>query len=136
MNLIQSYDASKKKVDYVTSLTLKMGLYKSAHTPAASDTFATYTAIEADFSGYARQNTSGWGAAAIVAGRAVSTGTQLNFTHSGGGVNNTVYGAFLFYTVAGTDYLYGAGEDPSPFVMNAAGLTYAVVPQVTDKSEY
>ena len=70
--------------------------YKSAHTPANSDVAATYTAIEATFSGYARITLSVWSAAVLDgANRASVSSAVRTWTASGAGLPQSIHGIFV-----------------------------------------
>src|SRR5262249_55420012 len=114
--------------------TLVMGLTKTDITPASGDTASTYTAHEADFSGYARQTITTWGASTTVSGRATATATALTWTNSTGATGNNVY---TYFVLDGSGNLLWAERDATaPIDMGSAGRSYTITPTLTDKSEF
>lgn len=77
--------------------TLKCRLYTGLKVPADGDVLADYTAIEADFSGYAQADMNNPVVAGAVDGngRANMEWDEVSFTHNGGPTNNTVTGYFV-----------------------------------------
>jgi hypothetical protein len=114
--------------------TLDCGLFKSMHTPADGDTLATYTAIEADFPGYARQQIQNWLAASTDGtGRALSVADVVTFTRGAGGAPQNIYGYFV---VDAAGNLLWAELDPNaPVAINNPGNTYSILPTLTLKTE-
>lgn len=71
-------------------------LYVTAHTPAEGDVLATYTAIEAAWTGYAAQTMSAWTSPASISGNKAQIISQLmSFTVTSGGTGVTVDGYFV-----------------------------------------
>jgi len=115
--------------------TIKIGLFKSNYTPQDTDTLATYAAIEADFPGYARQNTSGWSAAASDgAGRQFTMGNFNVFTRSTTGAAQNIYGYFVYHDATG-DLLWAELDPAGPKVLTLMGDAIAIRPKLTDRSE-
>lgn len=90
---------------------MSVGLFTTAHTPAFGDTASTYTAIEASWTGYARQTAGGWSSPAIVGSHVAETEADLmTFTVTSGGTGANVYG---YFCVSGSDIVQ-AEEFASP----------------------
>lgn len=94
-------------------------MFATAHTPMDGDTAATYLAIEASFTGYARQVLTTWSSiledGSLRAYSSPATSTFHNSTGSG----QLVYGAFVLDSAATT--LLGVGVfDGSPITMPPA----------------
>jgi hypothetical protein len=115
---------------------LIMGLYKSAKTPANADVIADYTAIEADFSGYARITCAAWVAQLIdVNGRSAVVADFNIFQHDGGPTPNDIYGYFVLNELTGK--LMWAEEDPAaPTTLDTLGQQYVVRPRLTNNTEF
>lgn len=114
-----------KDLDAILEETFTLFLYKNDYTPVDGSVAGNFT--NCDFSGYDTDGIvlTGWSAAAIAGGVAVSTADPVESTHDGGGTNNTIYG---YYVLDSLGVLRWAHRDPAPFLMNAAGLTYRVTP--------
>ncbi len=105
--------------------SFKLRLYKSAKTPSAGDVIGDYTAIEANFNGYAAQTIVFPSAAAMVGAVASMTATAITWTKGVGGTGNDIYGWFLADAAGAT--LIAAGDDANaPIDMNTNGRTYTV----------
>jgi hypothetical protein len=104
-------------------------LYASPHTPAAGDTDGMYSAIEANFSGYAPINLGQWNPAFL---NPQSIGeidaNQVVWTHNGGPNINTIYGC---YVTDNTGHVFYAEVFDAPVQMNAGGLTLKYTPRLT-----
>jgi len=71
-------------------------LYTTFHEPVAGDTLATFEAIEASWTGYARQSPEPWDAASVGGdGRAFSYSALLTFPVTSVGAGTIVYGYCL-----------------------------------------
>lgn len=108
-------------------------LYKAAHTPADGDTKATYTAIEADYTGYGRLSCGFNPAETNGDGRAESL-ADLNrvFENAGGGsptVGNTVHGYFVLDNSDGP--LLWAEEFGMPVPMNEGSPSLTITLRLT-----
>lgn len=115
---------------------IEVGLYASAHTPAAADVLSDYTAIEATFPNYARIVPVNWTAAIPDgAGRATTMADFCLFVRGAGGSPEDIFGYFVVDTT-GPELLW-AEEDPNaPVAVNINGATYAVRPRLTLRSEF
>lgn len=90
-------------------------LFQSNTTPSASTVLADLT--ECNFSGYAAVSVT-WGTVAQDGGgKASMTGTQIDFTHDGGGTPNDVYGWYLYFDNAGAVSLLAIERFASPPVV-------------------
>jgi hypothetical protein len=83
-----------------TANNYNLRLFSSPHVPAAGDTAATYTPIEANFTGYVvgtgkLLTAANWGAPTIVGGIASSTYTGPAQTWTNTGAAQTIYGYFV-----------------------------------------
>lgn len=104
---------------------LQVGLFKSAVTFDPTDDAIAYTAVEADFNGYARQNVEPSGVAFTDSGQAVQAFASNVFQRSTGGSPNDIYGAFLIDGTTGD--LVGVADDPAaPQTIDTDGQTYTV----------
>lgn len=94
-----------------------------------TDVFTNANVTEATFAGSAAQNLNAWGVAYENGDGIAEIDEDVHvFTATGAGLPQTIYG----YFIRDIDGLYIAGERAAtPFVMNAAGLSYIVVPRVT-----
>lgn len=104
-------------------------LFKATHTPAHDDDATDYTAIEADFPGYARVNLTGGVVAGAVDGsfNATAEFDTSVFTCNASGTPNDIYGYFVL-DGAGN---YAWAEDrglAGPTTINTDEQTYVVVP--------
>ncbi len=103
MAIVFSNDAETTLLDRLlgasASETWQCRLFKGDVTPAAAHTAATYSAVEADFGGYAGQNLTdhgNWPAAASVSGKAQSQfSAEVPFSFGSTGASNSVYGFFI-----------------------------------------
>lgn len=109
-------------------LNAKIKLYKNDITPDEASELADFT--EADFSGYAEQALVLDGTAAIVGGKAQQDFDPAVFAHDGGATPNDLYGYFVVDS-SETDLLWAERYAGAPGVINTAGQTYTVVPQLT-----
>lgn len=111
-----------------TRNTYTLRLFKNNYTPTVSSVAGDFT--ECDFSGYAAQGTTGWGAAFAASGntRGESDDTVHLFQHDGGATANDVYGFYL--TNGAGAYVYGEKNPAGPVTMNDATDIYAVVPRL------
>lgn len=92
-------------------------LFKNDHVPAVADVNANYT--EANFSGYASFDLGAWNAAFVNAnGKGEIDADPATFTHNGGGVSNTVFGAYV--TNQAGDVIWAERFD-APRLMSANG---------------
>ena len=103
--------------------TCVLRLYKNNHTPAPTDTAASYT--QADFTGYAAINLVAWGDAYLNAGF-VGQIDEINRTFTQTAVTTTclVYGYYI--TDGFGNLIYAESNPMGAFNMNAAGLVYIV----------
>lgn len=113
--------------------TLKMRLFKSNTTITSATVLSDLT--EADFTGYAAQNLSGFPAASVVGSSGSSTGDAKTFTvGSSPSTTNSIYGYYI--TDSGNTKLYGAQRDPgAPISMTLAGQTYTITPTFSAVSQ-
>ncbi len=97
---------------------VSVGLYGTDYTPANSDTYATYAAIEIVFAGYAPQDPRPWTVNIVSPGLGRATGTTVSFTPSGVlGAPVICYGYFLSSGAAAHgDRLVYAQKWDAPFV--------------------
>jgi hypothetical protein len=111
-----------------------VGLYASAHTPAHTDTLPTYTAIEAAFSGYARQLLGGWTTTGLDGTfHAFSIPGAVTFTNASVSAQN-VYGIFIVDNTG--VFLLEAGVFDSPPIVIPAGGTLTINLYETVTSEF
>jgi hypothetical protein len=110
-------------------------LFKNNHTPAAGDTPSDYT--EAVLTGDSGHHlTEGYtGPADDGAGRRQVTWPMIVFTATGSGTANDVYGYYV-HDVGANKVLWAERLASPPFTVNAAGLSVAVTPKYTRKSEF
>lgn len=108
-------------------------LYQNNYTPVQGSVFASFT--EATFSGYATAAITDLGAPVTTSNKAVSTSAAAKvFTHSGGGVSNTVYG---YYVVdAATFAVVWAERFSAPITMSSAVDSISITPRITLFSEF
>lgn len=125
------FDDSKQKL--VTNqlanppfTTLKMGLFTTLAAITHATTTATVLANEAAFTGYARQDVSGWGTPALTPDfHEVSFANAVTFNNSGGSPSALITGWFLYDTAAAK--VVAAGLFDNPFVVTAGG-SYITTP--------
>ncbi len=113
---------------------LKMHLYKASHTPADIDTLSTYTAIEADFGGYAPQAISGWLDVGLDADdRELVQANPTLFVWTSG--TNDIYGYFV--TNSANNALWFAElRAGGPITVDVDNPLYFVLPRFTGTSEF
>jgi len=110
---------------------LTIRLYKVDKVPAAGDVLADYDAIQADFSGYAGQNMSGWAPPILAGGIASIQPGTYSWGHNGGAVANTIYG---WYAHSPDGVLVMASKRlAGPIVLSGAGQFYSVDVVATDQ---
>lgn len=111
---------------YFNTLTLR--LYQNNHTPADTDTAASYT--EATFAGYAAVALGSWSNAFLNSDNYGETDeTTRVFTCTGSSPANTIYG---YYITDGSGNLIWAEINPAgSFLINTAAQTYTVLPRWT-----
>ena len=107
-------------------------LFASAHTVVDADTLATFTAIEASFSGYAVQSPS-WSVPALVAGVPTTTSSTVTFSYSGV-TTTTIYGVFV--TDALITVMVGAANFASSVILSPGNPSYVLQISVTSISQY
>lgn len=81
-----------------------VGLFTSDITPALTDTLSTYTAVEAAWSGYARQAPS-FGSGGNDGTHGFTDSAVMSFPVTSGGTGTTVFGYFIIDT-GGTDLIF------------------------------
>ena len=113
-----------------------IGLYTSPYAPAPADTIATYAAIEAAWSGYARALAPlvGWTGPTIIGNGAYVLGVSTTWTRglvAGGPA--TVYGYFV---VTASGDLAWAQELPAPIPVNNPGDSFPLTPQYSYLSQH
>ncbi len=77
-------------------------LFRNNLTPDANTVLGDLT--EANFSGYARQTLSAWPNSALSGAIARTTHPDKTFLHSGGGVDNDIYGYYVLDSGGGLLY--------------------------------
>lgn len=107
-----------------------MHLFKSDITPSASDTVATYSGDEADFSGYASQGVT-WNTAIQVGDQARIPADLLVWTKNGA-TGNTIYGYYML--TSGGD-LIGAKKYDTTAPMMTDGQQHTLEMVYTVESE-
>lgn len=106
-------------------------LFQNNHVPAVGDTNANYT--EATFSGYAAVALGTWNAAYLNGSNKGETDADVaSFAHNGGGVSNTIYGAYVTDNVGNVIY---AEAFSAPVVMAAVPNTITYTARLTAVSE-
>lgn len=102
-------------------------LYKNNYTPLGTSVAADFT--EANFDGYAAIRINDFGAAALDGSNQAHIDAPIKtFTCTGATTSNDIYG--YYYTRADDGTLVSAERNAAgPFTINAAGLTYSVVPR-------
>jgi len=122
------------RVNYFNGGDLRAGLFQDDYTPTDTDVLADYTAIEADFDGYAAAAMGGFVAVFLAAGKAYTAQAPIVWVPSGSGTPNDIYGFFVFDNSAGL--LLWAGRFSSPPIV-VTGPTTPVVytPSFTLASE-
>lgn len=105
-----------------------VGLFTGTHTPGESDTLSTYTALEAAWTGYARQTISPWGTATTISGnKAQIVSSTMLFTVTSGGTGVSVYGYFV---IVGTDWIFA--ESFAAAVPMTDGVNYSLIVNLTE----
>lgn len=108
---------------------LKWGLFTNNQTIIASTTFANLT--EATWAGYAQVTAGTWGAAALVAGKAVTQPSAFPSFGNTSGSSQSFYGWFLL-DPADTSLVAAVNVGLTSI---AAGGNYPLVPSVTDDQQ-
>lgn len=106
--------------------TMTLHLYKNDYTPL--DTSDVLDFVEADFSGYAAQLANAWGIPFFDVDRGRINEVIHDFIHSGGAVNNSIYGYYFTYTDGS---LAWAERNPLGPVTVGPSVTYSVLPTYT-----
>jgi hypothetical protein len=106
-------------------------LFKNDITPDEDSELADF--VEANFSGYASLPTNSWGVPFFDVDRARMNHPILNFVHNGGGVNNDIYGYYIFTT--GMELVL-AERNPLAPVTVGPGVTYAVAATYTFRDDH
>jgi len=119
----------------VASPTYAVHLYQDDITIDRDSIAPDFTAVEADYDGYADQNATGWTAGVINAGNAgESTADAQTYTCTGDTTPNTIYG---YYILDDTGALVGAERFVgSGYEMAFAGQSIVLTPKLTMKSEF
>lgn len=117
------------RLDGDTMKTLK--LFANNHVPTVTDVNGDYT--EATFSGYSSFALGTWNAAFVNGdGKGEIDADPAAFVHNGGGVSNTIYGAYVVN--AAGDVVYAERFD-APRTMGANGDTINYIARVTMVSQ-
>jgi len=113
---------------------LQLHLYQSSHTPSPSDTLSTYTAIEADFTGYTPALISGWADVGLDPDdRELIQALPVSFVRTAG--SNDIYGYFV--TDSASALLWFAEERTGgPVTVDGSNPVYFVLPRATGTSEF
>jgi hypothetical protein len=107
-------------------------VFKNDYTPVDGSVLGSFT--EANFTGYAQINMSGWSAAALDGnGKAATTADQVTWTMGTPGTTNTVYGIYVV-TAAGA-LLYAERNPSGGILLNTLGQTFSYLPKFTFDSE-
>lgn len=119
-------------LDAVTDLYIgaTLRLYRNNYTPLETSVAGDFT--EANFSGYVAQALPNFPAANYVGPQAETVLPAQNFIHSGGGVDNDIYGYYV--TDAGGDLLFAERNPLGPFSI-VPGTSYVVVPYHSIKNQ-
>jgi len=134
MTLVLQDDGLLRKMEDVraawNTTKLKVHLYKSNTTPTTASVLGDFT--ECDFAGYAAQDISTWGAAAVAAHVCSMVAAANTFTRSSTGAAQNVYGVFV--TNQASTVLYYAERDPNaPRVLTNAGDSETYTARITDQ---
>src|SRR3990170_1563784 len=90
--IVQKVGSVRLNDELLGAVVYQIRLFKNDHTPTVNDVLGDYT--EADFDGYGPQNIV-WNSSIIVSNRAKALGNLVQWTHTGGPVNNDIYGYFV-----------------------------------------
>jgi hypothetical protein len=116
-------------VRLAANVVTRLHLFQQPHTPAITDTDATYSAIEANFSGYSPQPLAQWNPAFLNSqGIGEIDANAVTFTQSGGPTNNTIYGA---YVTDDSGHVCYAEQFSAPVLMNTGGATLTYTAKLT-----
>lgn len=115
------------KRTYLNSCSLR--LFVNNHAPVHGDTVAAYT--EASFAGYAALTPLSFGAPSVDGtGKGTIADASHTWTATGAGLPQTVYG---YYVTDPDGSLVYAEANGGGFIIGAAGVSYSVQLNVTDK---
>lgn len=113
---------------------LNCGLFQTNYTPVDGDVLADYTAIEADFDGYAQQALGVFLAATLVGGKAYTACPTLLWIPTGGVTPNDIYGFFVWRN--SDNVLFWAGRfTGAPIVVTGPGTPVTYTATFTLRSE-
>jgi len=110
----------------------KLALLTGVGTITDADSFATITALEVSFTGYARQTVSGWSSPSMAGHRAVAVSALVVFTNSGGSASPSINGWALLDTTLNKVII--ADKYSAPFTI-AAGTAYTTAIVLTFRGE-
>lgn len=136
MSLIVSDEGLKRLLDLLTTgaglANIRIGLFQNNYTPLHTSTLASFTA--ATFVGYAVV-TPAYAAATVAAhvGTTVDAAAR-NFTCSGTATPNTIYGYYVYDSVAGVSLF--AEEFASPQAIANIGDQITLTSQFSLTSQY
>lgn len=112
-------------IDAAEFATYQLCLYKTARTPAITDVAADYTAIECDFSGYARVTVGAFLSAYLNgAFQGEADHGLITFTCTGSSPSNDMHGCFILD--GSGDLAYADEYTGDPFTMDASGKVWNV----------
>lgn len=117
---------------FTDTLVVNVHLFSTNTAPTPASVYADYTAIEADFTGYASTNTTFTFSSFDGSNRAVYLGTVVTFTQTGILATNNIYGYFL----GDGGKLLGVELFSAVIVMDATGKAISFQPMLTFKSEF
>jgi hypothetical protein len=123
------------------SFGIKVRLFKATIVPAAGDTLATYTAIQADFGGYAAVNASAWQVSTGPDGTGhASTICVPDVVFTVGIIptpTNNIFGYYVTDQAPTPTLLFWAEVFAAgPYSMALPGSTITVTPKFLLKSEF
>lgn len=105
-------------------------LYYGSGTPDHTDTESTLAANEATFTGYTAQQVTSWGTPVIDAlFQAVTVGSPVTFTNSGGSASAPIYGFWYEDHSRSKALLFGKFASP---ITIPAGTPFTFTPTWTD----
>lgn len=135
------FDGAKMILRQLVGRGLPLGvtyhLYKAAHTPANTDVLATYTAIEANYTGYASQSAGGWSAPIGSAFPFTILGTSMLFqVGASPSIGNSIYGYYVTDDTNSGALVWAELFSGAPLSMTSAGDAIVLTPEYGQWSEF
>lgn len=113
---------------------ISVHLYYGTGSPDHTDTQSSLAVNEATFTGYTPQSVTTWSAPVLTAAfKAVSVGSSVTFTNSGGSDSSPIYGWWYEDTANGKAVLFGKFTSP---IVIPAGTPFTFTPTWEGTGEY